>query len=184
MNKIRVVMDKKSIAECINQIAGAVENDLVKTEPLAIIGIHTRGVFIAQRVATEIKINLQLKKKGIDFDFGTLDIALYRDDVGTTPDQPEVKETKIEFDITGKTVLLVDDVLYTGRSIRAAIDQLMDFGRPQRIKLAVVIDRGLRELPIQADYVGKKITTYPTETVIVRVKEIDGKDEVVVTRKV
>jgi pyrimidine operon attenuation protein/uracil phosphoribosyltransferase len=136
-------------------------------------------VFLAQRLAECIK-----KIEGQDVPVGALDITLYRDDLTMIAQQPVVHKTEISFDIDDKNVILVDDVLYTGRTIRAALDALIDFGRPKAIQLAVLVDRGHRELPVRADFVGKNIPTAKNETVEVRLKDTDGKDEVVIVEKI
>jgi pyrimidine operon attenuation protein/uracil phosphoribosyltransferase len=141
---------------------------------LALIGIAARGDELARRLATEI-----LRIEGVDVPVGVLDITFYRDDIGMRAEAPEVHETRIPFDITDATVILVDDVLFTGRTIRAAMDALVDFGRPQAIQLAVLVDRGHRELPIRPDFVGKNVPTRVDEEVQVRVVEVDGEDAVV-----
>lgn len=146
-------------------------DDLTK---LAIVGIQSRGVPLARRLAAAIS------GKGRSLPVGSLDITLYRDDLSTIGTRPLIKATDIPFSIDGRTVVLVDDVLFTGRTIRSALDELVDFGRPARIELAVLIDRGHRELPIQADYVGLRVETTRNETVDVRLKETDGADEVVI----
>ena len=139
---------------------------------LVLVGIKTRGIYLAKRIAARLK-----QLEGADVAVGELDISLYRDDrhVATT-DQPVVKDTKLAVDITDKHVILVDDVLFTGRTIRAALDALMDKGRPKKINLTVLVDRGHRELPIRADFVGKNIPTSLNEQVAVYVEEVDGKD--------
>jgi pyrimidine operon attenuation protein/uracil phosphoribosyltransferase len=142
---------------------------------LCLVGIRTRGVFIASRLAENIK-----KIEGKEVPVGTLDITLYRDDLTLIAFQPVVHKTEISFDISGKDLVLIDDVLYSGRTIRAALDALIDLGRPNTIQLAVLIDRGHRELPIRPDYVGKNIPTAKNETVQVRLSELDGTDEVVI----
>jgi pyrimidine operon attenuation protein/uracil phosphoribosyltransferase len=144
-------------------------------EELALVGIRTRGVPIARRLAQAIK-----EINGHEVPTGALDITLYRDDLMRHPvgPQPVVRRTEIPFSIDGKRILLVDDVLYTGRTIRAALDALIDFGRPQSIQLVVLVDRGHRELPIKADYVGKNLPTAASESVQVHLMEIDGRDEV------
>jgi pyrimidine operon attenuation protein/uracil phosphoribosyltransferase len=145
---------------------------------LALVGIKRRGVPLAQRLAREIK-----SAAGQDALLGELDITLYRDDLQLVAAAPIVRGSKIEFDLKGKVVVLVDDVLFTGRTIRAAISELLDFGRCQAIQLAALIDRGHRELPIAADYVGKVIQTDPGDLVDIKVKEEDGEDGVFLTRK-
>ncbi|MFH1768122.1 MAG: bifunctional pyr operon transcriptional regulator/uracil phosphoribosyltransferase PyrR [Candidatus Omnitrophota bacterium] len=141
---------------------------------LIILGIQTRGVYLAQRIKKIIK-----EVDNVDVPLGILDITLYRDDLTAIARSPLVKETKINNDINGKVVILIDDVLFTGRTIRAALDEIMDFGRPRGVELLVLIDRGHRELPIRADFVGKNIPTSKTDLVEVRLKEIDKNDEVV-----
>ena len=145
---------------------------------LCLIGIRNRGAYLARRLSGCMeKIDKEIVAVGI------LDITLYRDDLTLIAAQPVVHKTEIGFDINDKNVVLVDDVLYTGRTIRAALDALIDFGRPKSIQLAVLVDRGHRELPIRADYVGKNIPTSQNETVEVRLEETDGKDEVVIIEK-
>ena len=148
------------------------------TKDLVIVGIRTRGAYLAQRLAEMIG-----QIDGHKPEVGLLDITLYRDDLSSIAQQPVVHKTEINFDIQDKKVILVDDVLYTGRTVRAALDELIDFGRPQFIQLAVLVDRGHRELPIRADYVGKNIPTSAKETVEVRLAESEGSDEVVVMEK-
>ncbi|MCK5393354.1 MAG: bifunctional pyr operon transcriptional regulator/uracil phosphoribosyltransferase PyrR [Candidatus Omnitrophica bacterium] len=145
---------------------------------LVVIGIQTRGVHLAKRVQSLIK-----DLEGIDVPLGVLDITLYRDDLTAIGPKPLVKETRIGFDLSDKTVILIDDVLFTGRTARAALDEIMDFGRPKSIQFLVLIDRGYRELPIRADFVGKNIPTSREELVEVKLKEIDGNDEVIVMEK-
>lgn len=139
-------------------------------EDLVIVGIKTRGAYLAQRIAKRLE-----QLEGAKVPVGELDISMYRDD-RKHKDDPIVQDSQLEFDITGKHVILVDDVLFTGRTIRAALDALMDQGRPDRINLAVLVDRGHRELPIRPDFIGKNIPTSMDEQVAVYVKEIDGKD--------
>jgi len=145
------------------------------TKDLCIIGIRNRGAYLAEKITAYIERTEKTK-----IPVGILDITLYRDDLTTVAEQPVVHKTEIDFDITGKKIVLVDDVLYTGRTIRAALDALIDFGRPRYIQLAVLIDRGHRELPIRADYIGKNVPTALKETVQVRLQEVDGKDDVVI----
>ena len=140
---------------------------------LALVGIAARGDDLARRLAGEIA-----RIEGAQVPVGVLDITFYRDDIGLRAEAPEVHETRIDFDVTGKTVVLVDDVLFTGRTIRAAMDALVDFGRPRAIQLAVLVDRGHRELPIRADYVGKNVPTRAEELVRVLLEETDGADAV------
>lgn len=149
------------------------------SENLVLVGIRTRGAPLAERLA---KIIAGLEKRS-SIPVGILDITLYRDDFMKALKTPEVRATEIDFDIHGKDVVLVDDVLYTGRTSRAAIDAILDYGRPETIQLAVLIDRGHREMPIQGDYVGKRVETSPGEEILVRVMEVDGVDEVVLVEK-
>ena len=144
---------------------------------VVLIGLYTRGVAIAHRLAEAIA-----SFEGIQVPVGALDVAFYRDDIGLRPVMPEAV-TSIPVDLSGKVVVLVDDVLFTGRTIRAALDSLRDLGRPARIQLAVLVDRGHRELPIRADYVGKNLPTSTEEKVTVLLEEIDGSDSVILTRK-
>jgi len=170
-----VVMDKETMDRAILRISHEILERNKGTKDLAIVGIRNRGAHIAKRIADNIK---QIEKK--DVPVGVLDITLYRDDLTTIAHQPVVHKTEINFDITDKNIILVDDVLYTGRTIRCALDELIDFGRPKNIQLAVLIDRGHRELPIKAEYVGKNIPTSADEVVQVRLDETDGVDEVVI----
>jgi pyrimidine operon attenuation protein / uracil phosphoribosyltransferase len=141
----------------------------------ALVGIHRRGAFLAQRLH-----GLLEELVGGEVQLGDLDIGFYRDDVGTRPDAPVLHASHVDFDVSGLTVVIVDDVLYTGRTVRAAIEALFDYGRPQRVQLAVLVDRGHRELPIRPDYVGKNLPTATGEHVHVRVRELDGVDEVAI----
>ena len=172
------ILDKDSMAKAIKRIAHEVIERAVPLEDVAIIGIKNRGAYLGERLADMIK-----DTAGTRPPFGALDITLYRDDLTKASEQPIVHATEIDFDIEGKRVILVDDVLYTGRTIRCALDALIDFGRPKEIQLAVLIDRGHRELPIRADYVGKNVPTALNEIVEVRIVEADGKDEVVICEK-
>jgi len=144
----------------------------------ALIGIHSRGVPLAKRLAAALK-----EKGAPEIPVGSLDITFYRDDVGEALLNPVVQDTDIPFDLTGRTIFLVDDVLYTGRTIRCALDELMDFGRPDRIRLAVLVDRGGRELPVQPDVVGLAVAAPPGEKVEVRLQEVDGEDGVWIVDK-
>jgi len=173
------LLDSSTLNRCIIRIAHEIlEKNNKKIPDLCLIGIRNRGVYLANRLAECIK-----KIENIDLPVGILDITLYRDDLTLVAHNPVVHKTEIDFDINDKDLILVDDVLYTGRTVRAAFDALMDFGRPKSIQLAVLIDRGHRELPIRADYVGKNIPTAKTETVDVRLQETDGCDEVVLIEK-
>jgi len=172
------VMDKEAVERSIARIAHEILEKNKGTKGLCLIGIRSRGVYIAKRLA-ECIYNIEKVKVPV----GILDITLYRDDLALTSSQPVVHKTEIDFDVTDKNLILIDDVLYAGRTIRAALDALIDLGRPKSIQLAVLVDRGHRELPIRADYVGKNIPTAKNETVEVRLSEVDGKDEVVIMEK-
>jgi len=169
------LMDKEAIERSIMRMAHEILEKNKGTQELCLIGIRSRGEYLAKRLAVAIE---KIDKTAVPV--GILDITLYRDDLATTDSQPVVHKTEIDFDITNKNVVLVDDVLYAGRTIRAALDALIDFGRPKAIQLAVLVDRGHRELPIRADYVGKNIPTSKEEKIEVKLEECDGKDEVVI----
>ncbi len=169
------VLSNEGIKRALYRLAHQILERTPSTEELVLLGIQTRGVFLAKRLQRIIE-----EIEGVNLPLGILDITLYRDDLTTIDYSPVVKETKINFDINDKVVVLVDDVLFTGRTIRAALDEIIDFGRPKRVELLVLIDRGHRELPIRADFVGKNIPTSQTEIVEVRLKEIDNKEEVVI----
>lgn len=169
-------IDAKEFNRILERIATDCGNDQkgpIKKKSFGVVGIQTRGVILAQRIAKILRKNMKA-----DVSVGSLDITLYRDDVGEIGSQPLVKETHIPFSIEGKEILLVDDVLYTGRTIRAALDALLEQGRPETILLAVMVDRGGRELPIQADYCGTKMSVRDGEEVQLKVKEVDGEDGV------
>src|SRR5213593_2607 len=168
-------MDGGEIHRAVTRIAHEILERNKGAGRLVLVGIAARGDDLARRLAAEIE-----RIEGVPVPVGVLDITFYRDDIGMRAEAPEVHETRIAFDITGTTVVLVDDVLFTGRTIRAAMDALVDFGRPEAIQLAVLVDRGHRELPIRADYVGKNIPTSRREQVQVRLAESDGVDEVVI----
>jgi pyrimidine operon attenuation protein/uracil phosphoribosyltransferase len=172
------ILDKTGIERTLMRIAHEISEKNKGTKELCLVGIRTRGAFLAERLAGCIE-----KIDNVKVPVGVLDITLYRDDLSIIAEQPVVHETQINFDINNKKVILVDDVLYTGRTIRAAIDQLIDFGRPKEIQLAVLIDRGHRELPIRADYAGKNIPTAQNEIVEVRLDEQDKIDEVVIVER-
>ena len=172
------VLDQEGISRAIMRIAHEIIEKNKGSSGVCIVGIRNRGVYIAQRIAACIK-----KIEGLDVSTGALDITLYRDDLALATGQPLVRKTEIDFDIHDKNLVLVDDVLYTGRTIRAALDALIDFGRPKSIQLAVLVDRGHRELPIRADFVGKNIPTSKKESVEVHLQESDGSDEVLITKK-
>ncbi len=172
------ILDKDTLNRTLTRMAHEILEKNKGTEGLCLIGIRNRGVYIARRLAEAIE-----KIEGKKIPVGALDITLYRDDLTMIAAQPVVHKTEIDFDINDKNLVLTDDVLYTGRTIRAALDALMDFGRPKTIQLAVLVDRGHRELPIRADFAGKNIPTSQGETVEVRLEESDGQDEVVIVEK-
>jgi pyrimidine operon attenuation protein/uracil phosphoribosyltransferase len=163
------------VARSLARIAHEILERNRSIDEVALVGIRTRGVPLAKRIAKSIQ-----DVSGHEVPTGALDITLYRDDLMRTPlgPQPVVRKTEIQFSIDDKRILLVDDVLYTGRTIRAALDALIDFGRPRAIQLIVLVDRGHRELPIKADYVGKNLPTSAAQSVQVHLAEIDGRDEV------
>lgn len=173
------VLDKESMARTLERIAHEIVEKNRPVEEIAVVGIKNRGAHLAVRLADMIKDILGARPP-----VGALDITLYRDDLTQVSEQPVVHATEIGFDIGGRKIILVDDVLYTGRTIRCALDALIDFGRPKEIQLAVLIDRGHRELPIRADYVGKNVPTSLKEVVEVKLAEVDGLDEVVICEKV
>ena len=176
--KVKQVMDKTEMHRALTRIAHEIVEKNKGTDDLAIVGIRAGGATLAGRLRERIK-----EIEGVIIPLGILDITLYRDDLSEIGPQPEVHSTEIDFDINGMNVVLVDDVLFTGRTIRCALDQLIDFGRPQSIQLAVLIDRGHRELPVKADYVGKNIPTSLKEEVLVRFEDDTGKDEVTIALK-
>jgi len=173
----QIVQTEKDIEFSLNQICDQVLDRNPQLAGMVLVGIRTGGVFLAERLRQKI-----LQKKGIDLPTGIIDIALYRDDWTRLSQTPEVKKAEIHFSIEDKHVLLVDDVLFTGRTIRAAIDALLDLGRPRRVELAVLIDRGHRELPIQANYTGETLETSRQDSVNVELKELAGVDQVVIER--
>ena len=172
-SKSVVVLDAKTIQRALVRIAHEIVEKNKGAENMAVIGIQNRGAYLAERLAKLIE-----QIEGVEIPLGLMDITLYRDDVQTKLDQPLVQKTDILFDVVDKTIILVDDVLYTGRTVRAALDQIIDFGRPRSIQFAVLIDRGHRELPIRADYVGKNIPTAKDDRVKLKIKEVDGEDSV------
>jgi len=174
-SKSAVVMDADRIARTLTRIAHEIVERNKGVDDLALIGVRTRGVYIARRLRKTLK-----EITGDEVPTGALDITLYRDDLmrHAVGPQPVVRSTEIPFSIDDKKILLVDDVLYTGRTIRAALDALIDFGRPKSIQLVVLVDRGHRELPIKADYVGKNLPTSLSQSVQVHLLEVDGRDEV------
>ena len=174
----RVLLNEDDLQRTLRRIAHEIVESHPDISALALVGIYTRGVTIAQRLRALIE-----QFAGAAPATGALDITLYRDDLTTVGPQPVLKGTDIPTSIDGRTVVLVDDVLFTGRTVRAALDELIDFGRPARIELAVLVDRGHRELPIHADYAGKTLTTTREEVVQVRLKEEDGDDRVVLLER-
>jgi len=175
MARKKIVMDSDRIDRSITRIAYEILEKNKGVEDLVLIGIRTRGVPLAQRLQEKIS-----RMEGSSVPLGVLDITLYRDDIAIRKGKPRLERTDVPFSLDNKKVVLVDDVLFTGRTIRAAMDALIDFGRPKRIQLAVLIDRGHRELPIQADFVGKVLPSSFWEAVAVHLKENDQKDEVVI----
>ncbi|MBW1836403.1 MAG: bifunctional pyr operon transcriptional regulator/uracil phosphoribosyltransferase PyrR [Deltaproteobacteria bacterium] len=171
------VLDEKDIDHILNRMAHEILEVYNGAENLALIGIQTRGIHMAKRIQANIK-----KIEGVGIPTGDIDITLYRDDWTRISHHPLVQATDILFKVDDKRIVLVDDVLFTGRTIRAAMDALIDFGRPERIELAVLVDRGHRELPIQANYVGKVFETLLSETVNVMLREQDGEDRVVIEK--
>ena len=172
----RVVLNGDEVKEAVADLIVKIRNEEDTAGPdFAIVGIRTRGVVLGQRIKNALEEN---REKPIDF--GVLDITLYRDDLHTSRAAPVVKSTDIDFAIEGKRIILIDDVIYTGRTIRAALAALVDFGRPKYIRFATLFERPGRELPIQADYVSRKIDAAPDEDVRVHMEEVDGADEVVI----
>ncbi|HEX2926958.1 MAG TPA: bifunctional pyr operon transcriptional regulator/uracil phosphoribosyltransferase PyrR [Ruminiclostridium sp.] len=172
------IMDENAVARAVTRISHEIIEKNKGVENLVLIGIQRRGVPLAKRIANKIK-----DVEGREIPVGILDITLYRDDLSLLNEHPVINGTEINFDIAGKKLVLVDDVVYTGRTVRAAIDALMDINRPKMIQLAVLIDRGHRELPIRPDYVGKNVPTSRSEIVHVNVMEIDGLNNVTITGK-
>lgn len=165
------ISDEKSLSRTITRLAHEILEKCKGTENVGIIGIRTRGEYLANRIASKIE---EIEK--VKLPIGVLDVVMYRDDFRRKVKLPTIEITDIPFEVDDKILILVDDVIYTGRTIRAALDALMDFGRPSCIQLAVLVDRGHRELPIKADYIGRNIPTSEGEEVRVKMKEIDGED--------
>ncbi len=171
----KVVLREDDVQRALMSIAHEIAERNPQASALALIGIHRRGAFLAQRLKDLLEELLDL-----EIPLGDLDIGFYRDDVASRPDAPVVHASHVDFDVTARTVVVVDDVLFTGRTVRAAIEALFDYGRPDRVQLAVLADRGHRELPIRPDYVGKNLPTSSSEHVYVRLRELDGVDEVAI----
>jgi pyrimidine operon attenuation protein/uracil phosphoribosyltransferase len=180
MSQKAVVLDEQAVRRALTRIAHEIIERNKGIENSVLVGIKTRGIHLAQRLAERIE---QIEGKQIAI--GELDITLYRDDLSkkTNDQEPLVKGSDIPVDVTNQKVILVDDVLYTGRTVRAAMDALVDIGRPANIQLAVLVDRGHRELPIRADYVGKNIPTSSSEKIVVELQEVDGQDQVTIYEK-
>ncbi|MDG5788265.1 bifunctional pyr operon transcriptional regulator/uracil phosphoribosyltransferase PyrR [Evansella sp. AB-P1] len=174
------ILDEQAIRRALTRIAHEIIERNKGIENCILVGIKTRGIYLAQRLAERIE-----QIEGEKIEVGEVDITLYRDDLSlkTKDEEPELKGTDISVDITNKTIILVDDVLYTGRTVRAALDALIDFGRPSQIQLAVLIDRGHRELPIRPDFVGKNVPTSKSEVVEAKLREVDKVDEVIIKQK-
>ena len=173
MEDEKVVLDADDMRRTLVRIAHEIIEGNAEGHELAIVGIHRRGAVLAARVH-----ELVCELLDDEVPLGDLDIGFYRDDVAQRQDAPVIHASHIEFDVTGRTVVIVDDVLYTGRTIRAAIEALFDYGRPERVQLAVLVDRGHRELPIRPDYVGKNLPTARSERIQVELEEIDGADRI------
>jgi pyrimidine operon attenuation protein/uracil phosphoribosyltransferase len=172
------ILDAERIARMVDRMAHEMAERHKDLPDLAFIGIRTRGVPLASRLAKSLG-----ELVGQEFPVGTLDITLYRDDLSLVAPQPLLKKTEIDFDVAGRTIVLCDDVLYTGRTIRAALDGIIDLGRPRALRLAVLVDRGHREFPIEANYVGKSVPTSSREVIKVMFQETDGADEVWILEK-
>jgi pyrimidine operon attenuation protein/uracil phosphoribosyltransferase len=175
--KQRVLIDEEAINRALTRITHEILEKNKGTEDLVLIGIKTRGSYLARRIYQNV-----LEIEGQRVPVGDLDITLYRDDLSEKGDEALIQGSAIDFDVTDKIVVLVDDVLYTGRTVRAALDAIIDIGRPRFIQLAVLIDRGHREFPIKADYIGKNIPTSQEENILVQLHEIDHLDQVVIER--
>ena len=173
----KVVLNEEGIRRVLQRVAYEILENNEGTGDLVLMGIRTRGVPLAERLVCYIE-----EIEDLRVPLGVLDITLYRDDLSTISSQPVVHKTEIPFDLTGKKVILIDDVIFTGRTVRAALDALIDFGRPDLIQLAVLVDRGHRELPIRPDYIGKKVMTSRKQNVEVALKEIDGRDSVFIKK--
>lgn len=175
---MKIILKEKDIKRILSNLTKKILKKYKNLNKFGIIGIHTNGVFIAKRIVQEIK---KIKNKSVDIGF--LDITFYRDDIGYRKNIQNPKETEINFDVNDKDILLVDDVIYTGRTIRAAMEQILEIGRPKTISVAVLIDRGERELPIYAEFVGKKIKVKPTQQIEILLKETGHEDKVILYSK-
>jgi pyrimidine operon attenuation protein / uracil phosphoribosyltransferase len=180
----KLILDRDDLRRTLLRIAHEIVEKNPASDPerrgVALVGIHTRGAVLARRLHALVGELTEAEAP-----LGDIDISFYRDDVGHEPsDQPTVHASHLDFDVSGRTVVLVDDVLFTGRTARAAIDALFDYGRPERVQLAVIVDRGHRELPIRPDYVGKNIPTSHEERVFVRLEEVDEIDEVAIAERI
>lgn len=172
------VVDQVTMKRALTRITYEIIERNHSIQDIVLVGIKTRGIYIASRIAERLK-----QLEDIDIPVGELDITLYRDDKKENTEEPELHSSDIPVSLEGKEVILIDDVLYTGRTIRAAMDAVMDFGRPRKISLAVLVDRGHRELPIRADYVGKNIPTSRTEEILVEMQELDGQDRIMILKE-
>jgi pyrimidine operon attenuation protein / uracil phosphoribosyltransferase len=176
VNDEKVVLDADDMRRTLVRIAHEIVEKQIEPQELAIVGIHRRGAILARRLRALLDELL-----GTEVPLGDVDISFYRDDLSRRADAPVVNASHLDFDVDGRTVVIVDDVLYTGRTVRAAIEAIFDYGRPARVQLAVLADRGHRELPIRPDYVGKNLPTSRDERVNVRVRELDGDERVTIT---
>ncbi len=174
----KLILDSAGVNRAVTRISYEIIEKNKGIEDICLIGIQRRGVSLAEMIRDKIKDN-----EGVEIDFGILDITFYRDDLSVLDEHPILNGTDIPFSIQDKKIILIDDVLYTGRTCRAAIDAIMDLGRPKNIQMAVLIDRGHRELPIHADYVGKNLPTSKREVVHVHTKKYDGEDKVILEQK-
>lgn len=172
------VVDQVTMKRALTRITYEIIERNHSIQDIVLVGIKTRGIYIASRIAERLK-----QLEDIDIPVGELDITLYRDDKKENPEEPELHSSDIPVSLEEKEVILIDDVLYTGRTIRAAMDAVMDFGRPRKISLAVLVDRGHRELPIRADYVGKNIPTSRAEEILVEMQELDGQDRIMILKE-
>lgn len=175
MMQAKEVVDQVTMKRALTRITYEIIERNQSIEEIVLVGIKTRGIYIAARIAERLK-----QLENIEVPVGELDITLYRDDKKEIAQEPELHSSAIPVSLEGKEVILIDDVLYTGRTIRAAMDAVMDFGRPRKISLAVLVDRGHRELPIRADYVGKNIPTAKKEEILVEMQELDGQDRIMI----